>query len=434
MNALRKAVTAIFFTVALLTAPASAGADPDLPAGILLLTYHGAINPVSDQYLATGLQKAGQEHDLALVLELDTPGGLSTSMRSMVKTILASPVPVIVYVAPSGSRAASAGLFLVYASSLAAMAPGTNLGAAHPVLLEGEHPDPTMALKLENDAAAYIQALALKRGRNPRWAVDAVRKSVSIGAPDALKSGVVEILASDLPSLISQAEGKKVQTSSGTVVLRLRSAPVRPFPLPSGLAILQVLSHPQIAYMLMILGFWGLVFELSQPGGVFPGVFGGVCLAISIYAFQLFPFHWSGILLILLGLVFLLLELKIPSYGVLTAGGLLSLILGGIVLGAGNPPYFRIPLSTVIGVAVVTTLFLSVLFRQAWKTIHLPPRTGPESIIGQTAMTLTPVDPEGEVLFQGEHWRARSDEPLEANTPVRLVRLDGFTLYIQRIK
>ncbi len=412
--------------------PFASGANPS--QGVLVLDYHGAINPVSDQYLKAGLQRARQENDLALIFRLDTPGGLSTSMRSMVKRIFASPLPVIVYVAPSGSRAASAGVFILYASSLAAMAPGTNVGSAHPVFLQGEHPDLVMARKLENDAAAYIQSLALKRGRNAQWAVEAVRKSVSIGAPEALKTGVIEILAPTLSSLLSQAEGKTVQTASGPVALHLRSAPVRSFPLSTGLKVLQVLSHPQIAYMLMILGFWGLVFELSQPGGVFPGVFGGICLAISAYAFQLFPFHWSGILLIILGLVFLLLEVKVPSYGVLTAGGLLSLILGGLVLGAGNPPDLQIPVSTVIVVAVVTTLFLSVLIRQAWKTFRLPHLTGPESIVGQTATTLTSLDPEGEVLFQGEHWRARSDEPLAPNTPVRLVHVDGLTLHVQRIK
>ncbi|MHB8423408.1 MAG: NfeD family protein [Leptospirales bacterium] len=434
MNAFRTAMMAFLFITIFLPVPTLDAKEPGSGGGVLLLVYHGVINPVSDQYLTEGIQKATLEHDAAVVLELDTPGGLSTSMRSMVKTILGSPVPIVVYVAPEGSRAASAGLFLVYASSLAAMAPGTNIGAAHPVFLEGEKEDPTMSRKLENDAVAYVQSLAVKRGRNAPWAAQAVRKSVSIGAQEAFQSKVVEILAPDLPSLLAQAEGRTVQVGSMTKTLRFNSAVIRIFPLSAGLKVLQILSHPQIAYMLMILGFWGLVFELSQPGGIFPGVFGGVCLAIAIYGFQLFPFHWSGILLILLGLFFLLLEIKVTSYGALTAGGLLCLILGGIVLGAGNPPYFRVPVPTIVGVALVTTLFLSILIRQAWKTIHLPPVTGLESIIGQTATTLTPLDPDGEVLFQGERWRAVSDQPVEANTRVRLVRADGLTLHVQRIQ
>lgn len=434
MNALRTTVLAFLFTIILLPATALATKTLEPAGGVLLLSYHGAINPVSDQYLMEGIQKATREHDAMIVLELDTPGGLSSSMHSMVKGILASRVPVVVYVFPEGSRAASAGLFLVYASSLAVMAPGTNIGAAHPVFLEGEHPDPVMSRKLENDAAAYIRSLAIKRGRNALWAEEAVRKSVSIAAQDALRLKAIEILAPDLPSLLAQAEGRSVQIGSLTKTLRFNSGDIRQFPLSTGLKALQILAHPQIAYILMILGFFGLVFELSQPGGIFPGVFGGVSLAIAIYAFQLFPFHWAGILLIVLGLFFLLLEIKVPSYGALTAGGLLCLVLGGIVLGAGNPPYFQIPVPTVVGVALVTTLFLSALIRQAWKTIHLAPVTGQESLVGQTARTITPLDPEGEVLFQGENWRAVSDEPIEPDTMVRLVRADGFTLHVQRIK
>ena len=299
---------------------------PVLASEILLLRYHGVINPVSAQYLETGLEKARKDQALAVVLELDTPGGLDLSMRSMVKAMLASPIPVIVFVAPPGSRAASAGGFLVYASSLAAMAPGTNLGAAHPVTLEGPAPGKTMQKKMENDAAAYIGSIATKRGRNAQWAMEAVRKSVSIGAEDALKKGVIDLVAPDLPALMTSLDGRTVPTGSGTVTLHLTSARVREYPLSVGLKALRILSEPQVAFLLMTLGFWGIVFELSQPGMVVPGVVGVMSLALAFYAFQTLPFHWAGILLILLGFVFLLLEVKIPSYGVLTSGGLLSMI------------------------------------------------------------------------------------------------------------
>ncbi len=406
---------------------------PVLASEILLLRYHGVINPVSAQYLETGLEKARKDHALAVVLELDTPGGLDLSMRSMVKAMLASPIPVIVFVAPSGSRAASSGVFLVYASSLAAMAPGTNLGAAHPVTLEGPAPGKTMQKKMENDAAAYIGSIATKRGRNAQWAMEAVRKSVSIGAEDALKKGVIDLVAPDLPALMTSLDGRTVPTGSGTVTLRLTSARVREYPLSVGLKALRILSEPQVAFLLMTLGFWGIVFELSQPGMVVPGVVGVMSLALAFYAFQTLPFHWAGILLILLGFVFLLLEVKIPSYGVLTSGGLLSMILGGFMLDFDLPHYFRIPAPVIIGTALVTAVFLALVVRQGWKTFSLPSRTGPEAMLDEPAVALTDLNPDGEVRIYGEDWHAVAEAPpIPKGTTVRVTRIDGFTLHVQR--
>lgn len=400
---------------------------------ILALRYHGVINPVSAQYLEAGLQKAQREKAPALVLELDTPGGLDLSMRSMVKAMMASPVPVIVYVAPSGSRAASAGVFLVYASSLAAMAPGTNIGAAHPVTMGRSKPGKTMMRKMENDAAAYIASIAEKRKRNARWAMEAVRKSVSIDADDALKKGVVELVVPDLPTLLMKADGRTVQTGEGPVTLNLASVRIRTFPLPPGLKVLRIVSDPQVAFLLMTLGFWGIVFELSHPGMVLPAVVGVMCLALAFYAFQTLPFHWAGVFLILLGFLFLLLEIKIPSYGVLTAGGLIAMILGGFMLDFDLPEYFRIPAPAIIGTSIVTAVFLGFIVRQGWKTFSIPPTTGPESMVGMPALALTDLDPEGEIRVAGEDWHALAQEPpIPKGTRVRVTRIEGFTLHVER--
>lgn len=406
---------------------------PARASEILVLRYHGVINPVSAQYLETGLQKAQRERASALVLELDTPGGLDLSMRSMVKAMLASPVPVIVYVAPSGSRAASAGVFLVYASSLAAMAPGTNVGAAHPVTMGQYKPGKTMMKKMENDAAAYIASIAEKRKRNALWAKDAVRKSVSIDADEALKKGVIELVVPGLPTLLKEADGRTVQTGTGSVTLHLADSPIKFYPLPQGLRVLQILTDPQVAFLLMTLGFWGIVFELSHPGMVLPAVVGVLCLALAFYAFQTLPFHWAGVFLILLGFLFLLLEVKIPSYGVLTAGGLLSMILGGFMLDFDLPRYFRIPASVIIGTSIVTSVFLAFIVRQGWKTFSLPPTTGSESMVGMPALALTDLDPEGEIRIAGEDWHALAqDPPIPKGTRVRVTRIDGFTLHVER--
>ncbi len=434
MDAFKNRLTVCFLGVLIFLGIPGVGIAESLPKEVLLLHYHGVIDSVSDGYLSMGLARAKKDHDSAVVLELDTPGGLDTSMRSMVKNILASPVPVIVYVGPSGSRSASAGVFIVYASSLAAMAPGTNIGAAHPVFLGGLKPDRTLSRKIENDAVAYIKALAVKRGRNAQWGMDAVKKSVSIDAGEALKKGVIDLVVPDLPTLFEKAEGRTVQTGSGKMVLHLTGAQILPFPLPLGLQVMQILSHPQIAFLLMLFGFWGLVFEFSQPGGVFPGVFGALCLLLSIYAFHLFPFHLTGILMILLGFFFLLLEIKVPSYGILTAGGLISLILGGVVLGAGFPSYFRVPVPTIVAIAIITTLFLSVFVRQAWKTFRLPSKTGKEAMIGEQGVALTNLDQDGEVRFHGEDWQAHAEEPIEKGTPVLVTEVEGLTLHVQRKK
>src|SRR3990170_4493303 len=295
-----------------------------------IITIDGVIGPVSSRIIVDAIKASVKDGAEALIIELNTPGGLDESMRIIIKEVLNSDIPIIVYVSPSGSRAASAGVFVTLAAHVAAMAPGTNIGAAHPVGI-GEKMDKVMAEKATNDAAAYIKSLAERNGRNAKWAEDAVRKSISATEEEALKEGVIDLVSKDLNSLLSDIDGKKVRTVIGEKVLNTAKANIIREEMGLRHKILNLISDPNVAYILMLLGFYGLFFELTNPGAIFPGVFGGICLILAFYAFQTLPVNYAGLMLIILAIILFLAEIKVVSYGILTIGGVISMILGSVM-------------------------------------------------------------------------------------------------------
>lgn len=398
---------------------------------VLVLTLSSVINPVAAEYVEKGLEKAKALNASLVVIELDTPGGLDTSMRSIIKAMTLSEIPVTVFISPSGARAASAGVFITMAAHVAAMSPGTNIGAAHPVGLGGKM-DETMQEKVTNDAVAYLKSLAQKHGRNARWAEDAVRKSVSATETEAVRERVVDLLADDLDDLFAKINGRKVVTVSGEVSLETLNPRVVKYGLNFRMRLLSLITDPNIAYILMLLGFYGIFFELINPGAIFPGVLGGICLILAFYSFQTLPVNYAGILLILLGLIMFLLEIKIVSYGILTIGGVISIIIGSIMLFDTPGPFIKLSLSVILPAAAVTALFFSVTIRLAYRAWKSKPVTGSEGLVGLEGVALSDVFPEGMVLVHGEYWRARSDLPIRKGEGLIVEAVQGLTLKVKK--
>lgn len=403
------------------------------PQPVYLLEAEGIINPPMASYIVRGIEQAEQEGAQAVIIQLDTPGGLMDSMRQIVKKELGAEVPVVVYVAPSGSRAASAGVFITMAAHIAAMAPGTNIGAAHPVELGEKKMDETMLKKVVNDTVAYIKTIARQRGRNEAWAEEAVRRSSSITAEEALRLKVIDIVASDLTTLLGALKGKKVKLSSGReVVLETEGAKVVRVKMSFRDKLLHTLSNPMIAYILLMLGVYGLFFELSNPGAIFPGVVGGICLILAFFAFQMLPINYAGIALIILGIILLIMEVKVHSYGLLSIGGVISLLLGSLMLIESPAQYLRLSLSVVLPIVVVSAGFFLFALTMVIRAHRRKPRTGKEGLIGMQGKALTDLAPEGSVEVFGEIWRAASEEPIRAGESVEVVGVEGLKLIVRR--
>jgi membrane-bound serine protease (ClpP class) len=400
---------------------------------VMVITLNGVINPVASEYIGKSIKIANEKKVEALVIELDTPGGLDTSMRKIVKDIISSEVPVVVYVSPSGSRAASAGVFITLAAHIAAMAPGTNIGAAHPVGL-GEKMDKVMAEKATNDAAAYIRSLAERNGRNAKWAEDAVRKSISATDEEALKKGVIDLVSKDLNSLLSDIDGKKVKTVMGEKILKTANANVIREEMGFRQKILNLISDPNVAYILMLLGFYGLFFELTNPGSIFPGVMGGICLILAFYAFQTLPVNYAGLLLIILAIILFVLEIKIVSHGVLTIGGIISMVIGSIMLFESPAPFMRLSLYVILPAVVITTLFFTLIIGLAVKAHRRKPVTGPEGLLGAEGVASTDITKDGGmVLLHGERWAAYSDEPISKNEKVKVEAVSRLKVKVKKL-
>jgi membrane-bound serine protease (ClpP class) len=420
---------AILFLVFLLGLPASpaAAAEP-----VSIIEMDGTISPITVRLLSAALERARTDHSQALVVELNTPGGLERSMRSMVQSILSSDIPVIVYVAPGGARAASAGVFITMAAHVAAMAPATNIGAAHPVAIGGGM-DKEMVKKVENDAAAFARTIATDRGRNVEWAEKAVRSSVSATEREAVKLKVVDLIAESVPDLLAKVDGRVVKTSKGLVTLHTRDAPVTRIEVRFRDRFLALISDPNVAYILMMVGMLGIFFELSNPGVVLPGVVGGISLILAFFAFQSLPINWAGLLLILFGLVLLIVEIKVASHGVLTVGGVISMLLGSLML--YDVPESRLSLSWFVIVPTVGTTAGLVIFAVSagLRALYRPSTTGVAGMVGQTGMVRRAIDPEGQVLVDGELWRAvAQDGPVPAGESVEIVSVDGLTLTVTK--
>jgi membrane-bound serine protease (ClpP class) len=417
--------------VAAVSAAGLAAALAEAPQ-VEVITYDGVINPVAAEYVTEAIGAAAERRAEALILKLDTPGGLDSSMRTIVKALLASEVPVIVYVAPTGARAASAGVFITLAAHRAAMAPGTNIGAAHPVAMGGGTMDEEMTRKVENDAAAYIKSIAERRGRNVQWAENAVRKSVSATEQEALTLKLIDLVAPDLPWLLDRLDGMEVATAVGTRRLATKGAQVIERPMGRRLRILSVLSDPNVAYILMLVGIYGLIFELSNPGAIFPGVVGGIALILAFYAFQTLPINYAGLLLIGLAVLFFVAELTVPSYGLLTVGGVIALTLGSLMLVRGDLPGFGLSWGVVAPAVILTVLFFAVMLRYAWRSQRAKTTTGVEGLIGAVAVAKTAIAPRGSVALQGELWDASSAESIAAGESVEVAAVEGLTLIVKR--
>ena len=396
---------------------------------VVVATYEGVINPVTAEYLHDALAFAETNQAQLLIVKLDTPGGLVTSMQTIVKTIVNAPIPVAVYVSPSGGRAASAGVFITLAGHVAAMAPGTNIGAAHPVAMGGEM-DNTMKEKAENDLAASIKSLAEQRGRNVKWAEEAVRKSVSVTEKEALSLKVIDLVAEDVPSLLAQVDGRKVQLPSGSVTLQTKGAEVREFPMGWRLEALKALSDPNIAVLLMTIGTIGILAELYNPGAILPGIVGAISLILAFYSLQSLPINYAGLLLILLGIALFILEIKVTSYGLLTLGGIAAMTLGGLLLVKTDAPFMQVSLSFLLPTVITAG---AIMFGMAWlalKARRRTPVTGKESMIGEIAMAKTDVAPHGQVFLHGELWEAISEQPIRRGEEAEVTSVEGLTLKV----
>jgi membrane-bound serine protease (ClpP class) len=398
-----------------------------------VITIDGIINPAVAEFIAATISRSAAEGAQCLIIRMDTPGGLDLSMRSIIKEMMGADIPVIVYVSPAGARAASAGALITMAADIAAMAPGTNIGAAHPVSLGGGKMEDEMASKVENDAAAYAESIAAKRNRNKEWAVKAVRESVSITENEALKIKVIDLIASDLEDLLRQLDGRKITTAAGVSILETEGIEVNEIEMGLREKVLDTLSNPNIAYILMMVGLLGLYFELSNPGAIFPGIIGGISLILAFFAFQTLPVNYAGILLIILALILFILEIKVTSFGMLTVGGVISLLLGSLMLfDSGAAPFVRLSYQVIIPVVGVTSACCIITVYLAVQAYRRKPATGREGIVGEVGTAKSAIDPEGKVFVHGEYWNALSDEAIPAGTAVKVVEVKGSSLKVCR--
>lgn len=405
---------------------------------IFRITVDGVINPASAEFIEKAIVKANDEQASCLIIEIDTPGGLMKSMNLIVKNILASEVPVVVYVSPGGSHCASAGVFIMMAAHVAVMAPGTNIGAAHPVNLgegKADSSSQVMMEKVTNDAVSYIRSIAEKNKRNADWAEEAVRKSVSITETEALKKDVIDLVAKSFDSLLVQIDSLSVETVIGKRTITTKNAQIEKIERSWRFGILDILTDPNIAYILMMLGMYGLFFEFYNPGSIFPGVVGGICIILAFYSFQTLPINYAGLALILFGLILFLLEIKITSYGALSIGGVISLLLGSMMLIDSPEDMIRISWGVIIPVVLVTMLFFLFIVGFGIKAQSRRVTTGVEGMIGETGtvMDTIPAGGIGKVQVHGEIWNAQSMQIIEKGTRIKITAVDNLTLKVDKI-
>lgn len=404
--------------------------SPAFAENIIVATYEGVINPVAAEYLHDALTFAQSSGAQALIFKLDTPGGLDTSMRLMIKDMTGSAIPVVVFVAPSGGRAASAGVFITMAAHVAAMAPGTNIGAAHPVAMGGGEMDNTMKEKVENDAVAYIKSIAERHGRNASWAEDAVRKSVSATEQEALKLKIIDVIAEDIPTLLKRLHGRKITLPHGSITFSGENSTLHEFPMGTRLELLKILSDPNIAYLLMSIGTIGIMAELYSPGAILPGIIGAISLILAFYSLQSLPVNYAGALLVILGVVFLLLEISVTSYGLLALGGLAAMTLGGLLLIKSDAPFLQVSLSFLLPTVMTIGGMIGIIAWTAVKGGRGKPITGAEGMIGSIGIAKTDLNPRGQITLQGEIWEAVSQTPIRQGEAAEVMSIEGLTVKV----
>lgn len=413
------------------TPPPAAQQAPSAKKKIHLIEIDAPITPVVAEYIVKSIDRASKDNAEAIIIQLNTPGGLVDSMQQIVMKMMAADVPTVVYVAPSGARAASAGVFIALAANITAMAPATHIGAAHPVTMEGKM-DKTMETKVVNDLAAMARGIAEKRGRNAKWAEEAVRKSVSITETEALKNNVINLIAPDLPSLIKAMDGRTVEVVIGEKTLKTAGAEVETIRMGFRYRLLEIISNPNIAYILMILGFYGLYFELSNPGAIFPGVAGAICLVLAFYALHTLPINYAGLILIILGLGLFIAEAFITSHGVLGVGGTISMLLGSVMLIDSASPVLQISWAVIIPAVALSALLFIITVTVAVRVYREKPDTGKEGLLGMQAVARTDVHMDGQVFMRGEYWSAWSDEPIRKGEKVTVIALEGLKVKVKK--
>lgn len=438
------------------------------PRSAVLLKVQDAISPATADYVTRGIKSAADADAEIVILELDTPGGLDSSMREIIQAILASPVPVVTYVAPQGARAASAGTYILYASHIAAMAPATNLGAATPVSIGAasplgspeepapndsnkdggnaqgdgaEAPTPNAAAPAEprtaeerkaiNDAVAYIRSLAERRGRNADWAESAVRSAASLTAQAALEMGVIDLIAANVDDLLTKLDGRSVMLESGQVTLATQGLRIEPIEPDWRTKLLAVITHPTVAYFLMLIGIYGLIFEGYNPGAVVPGVVGAIALLLAMFAFQILPVNYAGLALIALGVILMIAEFMVPSFGALGLGGIVAFVFGSVILINSDLPGYGVSIPLVVTMALTASLVLLGTVWLAMRSRHRPVVSGSEQMVGAEATAITGFTGEGDVRVHGERWRAQSAAPVAPGERLRVTGIDGLTLRVE---
>ena len=438
----------------------------------VILHVSDAIGPAISDYIHRGLEYAAERNAVVAVLQLDTPGGLDTSMRDIIRDIIASPVPVILYVAPSGARAASAGTYMLYAAHLAAMAPGTNLGAATPVQLGGlpdfkpstapdadkqekdkengneekqedkdkskDKPEPvsddSMTNKIVNDAIAYIRSLAEMRHRNADWAEEAVREGASISSENALKLGVIDVIATDLDDLFRQADGWWVNVNGRELELDTKDVTVETIDPDWRTELLAVITNPNIVYILMLLGIYGLFFELANPGYVLPGVIGAICLLLALYAMQVLPVNYAGLALIILGIAFMVAEFFAASFGALGIGGVIAFVIGSVILFDTNGSDIKVAIPVIATVTVISATFFFIALNLVFSAHRKPVVSGKEEMLGSIGQVIDDFDHDGYIHIHGETWQARTLYPVKSGSRVKVTALEGLVLHVEPLK
>ena len=396
-----------------------------------VVTVSDAITPPIGEYILKSIRQAAESGAQAIVIQLDTPGGLDLSMRDIIKECLNATVPVVVYVSPSGARAASAGVLITISAHVAAMAPGTNIGAAHPVAMGIGKADETMMEKVENDAVAYGRGIADQRGRNADWIEEAIRKSVSVTAEEALRLKVIDLVAEDLERLLEKIDGREVKLASGPRVLKTKGAEINRREMGFREKVLITISNPNIAFILFLLGLAGLYFEFSSPGVILPGIIGGISLILAFFAFQTLPVNYAGILLILFAVILFIAEIKVVSHGVLTIGGVVSLVLGSIMLFESPDPALRVSWSVLVPAVAIVSLFFVAVISIAVRAQMRKVMTSREGLIGARGEALSDVHERGKVLIGGEYWNAFSREPIAKGKKVEVVAVDGLNVEVR---
>jgi membrane-bound serine protease (ClpP class) len=398
---------------------------------VFVIKIDAPITPVVAEYIIKSIDRASDARAEAIIIQLNTPGGLVDSMQQIVMKMMASEVPTVVYVAPSGGRAASAGVFITIAANIAAMAPTTHIGAAHPVTMQGKM-DKTMETKVVNDLAAMARGIAEKRGKNVKWAEEAVRKSVSITETEALKNHVIDLVAPDIPALVKEMNGRTVELVIGKKTLSTDGAEVKEITMGFRYRLLEIISNPNIAYILMILGFYGLYFELSNPGAIFPGVAGAICLVLAFYALHTLPINYAGLILIIIGISLFIAEAFITSHGILGIGGTVAMLLGSVMLIDSASPVLQISWAVILPAVALSALLFIITVTVAVRVYREKPYTGKEGLIGMQATAKTDIHRDGQVFMRGEYWSAWSDEPIQKGEVVTVVAVEGLKVKVKK--